>query len=172
MGRNVEIKARARDREGLEHRVRQIADGPGELIVQDDSFFNCATGRLKLRRFSEDRAELIFYRRDDGEGPTQSDFIKSPTNEPGSLLDALTAAHGVAGVVRKRRTLYMVDQTRVHLDEVEGLGDFVELEVVLRPEQTLADGERIARELMARLGLSEDDLVPVAYVDLIAGARE
>ena len=167
MGRNVEIKARVGDRRALENRVRQIADGAGELIEQEDHFFNCATGRLKLRCFSGDRGELIFYRRDDGSGPTQSEFIKSPTANPRSLLEALTAAHGVAGVVRKRRTLYMVGQTRVHLDEVEELGEFLELEVVLRPRQTLSDGERVAQELMARLGVSEDELVPVAYVDLL-----
>jgi predicted adenylyl cyclase CyaB len=171
VGRNVEIKARVRDRAVVEHRVRAIADGPGRLIEQDDSFFNCASGRLKLRCFSEDRGELIFYRRDDSAGPTQSDFVKSPTDDPASLHEALASAYGVAGVVRKRRTLYMVGQTRVHLDDVEGLGDFLELEVVLRPEQTLADGERVAHTLMALLDVGEDDLVPVAYIDLLESKK-
>ena len=100
-------------------------------------------------------------------GPTRSDFIKSPTNEPASLLDALTAAHGVAGVVRKRRTLYMVGQTRIHLDEVEGLGDFLELEVVLAPGEGKEAGLAVARELMERLGVAAGDLVARAYVDLL-----
>jgi adenylate cyclase len=167
VGRNVEIKARVADRAALEEIVRGIADGPPELIEQDDRFFNCGGGRLKLRFFSPDRGELIFYRREDGTEPTGSEFIKSPTTSPGTLLEALTAAHGVAGVVRKRRTLYMVGQTRVHLDAVEGLGDFLELEVVMRADQSLEEGERIAHELMATLGVSEGDLVAEAYVDLL-----
>jgi len=63
--------------------------------------------------------------------------------------------------------LYLVGQTRLHLDEVEGLGQFMELEVVLRPDQTDAEGQAIAADLMIRLGVREDDLLKVAYMDLI-----
>jgi predicted adenylyl cyclase CyaB len=75
----------------------------------------------------------------------------------------------VRGVVRKRRYLYLVGQTRVHLDEVEGLGEFMELEVVLRPEQSDAEGQAIARDLMTRLGIREEDLLEGAYMDLLEG---
>ena len=75
----------------------------------------------------------------------------------------------MVGVVRKRRWLYMVGQTRVHLDRVEGLGEFVELEVVLRPDQAEGEGVAIAQDLMARLGIAEGQLVEMAYIDLMGG---
>ena len=81
----------------------------------------------------------------------------------------MSLALGVRGVVRKKRTLYLVGQTRVHLDEVEGLGDFMELEVVLHPGQSDAEGQVIARDLMTRLGVAEKDLLEGAYMDLLEG---
>jgi predicted adenylyl cyclase CyaB len=83
------------------------------------------------------------------------------------LKTALRLALGVRGVVRKTRYLYLLGQTRLHLDEVEGLGEFMELEVVLRPEQSDAEGQAIARDLMVRLGVREEDLLEGAYMDLL-----
>ena len=71
------------------------------------------------------------------------------------------------GVVRKTRYLYLAGQTRIHLDDVEGLGQFMELEVVLRPDQTDAEGQAIAEDLMARLGIRKEDLLEGAYMDLL-----
>lgn len=169
MPKNVEIKARLRDRRAVETLVAERADHGPELIVQEDVFFRCAGGRLKLRTFADDRGELIYYRRLDAEGPTQSEFHKAPTADPRAMAETLGAALGTAGVVRKRRTLYLIGQTRVHLDEVEDLGHFLELEVVLEPEQTTADGAKIARALMAAFGIREEDLEARAYVDLLTG---
>jgi len=167
MRSNIEIKAKLRDREGVERLVRTCADHGPELIIQEDVFFPCEEGRLKLRTFSEDRGELIFYRRVDTEGPTESEFFKAPTSDPEAMAMALAAALGTAGVVRKRRTLYLVGQTRVHLDRVEGLGDYLELEVVLKPNQSTEEGTAVAQELMEALGIQSDDLVAEAYIDLV-----
>jgi adenylate cyclase class IV len=171
VGRNVEIKARLSNPGVTRRRAETLADGPAELLEQDDTFFACPEGRLKLRRFGDGAAELIFYRRDDAMGPRESRFFKAPIADPDVHEAVLGAALGVVGVVRKRRTLYLVGQTRIHLDEVEGLGSFLELEVVLWDDQSTTDGERIARELMAALGITEKDLVDVAYVDLIRAMR-
>jgi predicted adenylyl cyclase CyaB len=167
MPRNVEIKARVPDPDSLRSSVERLADGPPRWLSQEDTFFPCEDGRLKLRRFSDGSAELIYYQRGDSSGPSESRFSKSPVNEPITLLTVLCDALGTAGVVRKQRELFRVGQTRVHLDEVEELGSFVELEVVLHDDQTVADGEAIARQLMAELGISDDDLIDVAYVDLL-----
>lgn len=83
------------------------------------------------------------------------------------MLETLSAALGVIGTVRKHRVLYLSGQTRIHLDDVEGLGDFLELEVVLDDGQSTAEAERIANDLMAQLGITGDDLVAVAYIDLL-----
>ena len=79
----------------------------------------------------------------------------------------LSAALDVRGVVRKRRSVYLVGQTRVHLDQVEGLGDFVELEVVLQPQQNSSDGVAIAHDLMRKLGILPSQLIDKAYIDLL-----
>jgi len=167
VGRNVEIKAHLSEPEEVRRRAAALADGPPELLEQDDTFFICPAGRLKLRRFGDGAAELISYRREDMAGPRESRFIKAPIADPDALEAALGAALGVLGRVRKRRFLYLTGQTRIHLDEVEGLGWFLELEVVLEDHQSTADGAQIARELMAAFGLRDADLVDVAYVDLI-----
>jgi predicted adenylyl cyclase CyaB len=73
----------------------------------------------------------------------------------------------VRGVVRKTRYLYLAGQTRIHLDDVEGLGHFMELEVVLRADQSDAEGQAIAEDLMVRLGVRKDDLLEGAYMDLL-----
>lgn len=170
MGRNVEIKARAGDLEEVERRVARIADEGPIVLAQEDTFFPCAVGRLKLRKFDAASGELIGYTRPDAEGPKTSQYSLQPTGDPDGLRDLLAAALGVRGVVRKRRLLYLVGRTRVHLDRVEGLGDFVELEVVLEPGATVADGTREAHDLMAKLGI--DGQIPVAYIDLLLSKSE
>lgn len=169
MARNVEIKARLADRAGLLDRVRQIAtSGPTE-IAQDDTFFKSEHGRLKLREFGDGTGVLVFYDRPDGEGPKESFYVLSQTSEPDTLREALTRAHGQLGRVVKQRTLYLVGRTRVHVDRVEGLGDFMELEVVLREDEPLDAGIEEAKAIMAALGISDAMLVKGAYFDLLAG---
>ena len=170
MARNIEIKARVADMTALRERAVAIADeGPVE-IRQDDTFFACERGRLKLRAFSTDEGELIFYRRVDQQGPKESFYVRTPTPAPDSLREALTLAYGEVGRVRKRRTLFMAGRTRIHLDEVEGLGDFMELEVVLREGERTEDGVREAEALMAKLQVQTSQLIDRAYVDLLAEA--
>jgi len=168
MPRNIEIKARIESVEAIAPRVAALADqGPVE-IMQDDTFFTCDRGRLKLRAFSADEGQLIFYRRPNQLGPKESFFIISPTAAPDSLREALSLAYGQAGRVRKRRTLYLVGRTRVHLDRVEDLGDFLELEVVLSEGEHSASGVDEARHLMAALGIAPGQLIEGAYWDLLA----
>ncbi len=144
MARNVEIKARVADRTALEARVAHLADSGPTSIAQRDTFFHCARGRLKLRDFGDGSGELIAYQRSDDRGPKLSTYLRAPTADPEALLAALAAACEVRGEVRKQRTLYLIGATRVHLDTVDLLGHFVELEVVLREDQSPADGDAIA----------------------------
>lgn len=167
MARNIEIKARVPDFSAAILKAAAIADqGPME-IAQDDTFFNCAAGRLKLREFSADKGELIFYRRSDQAGPKESFFVRSQTTEPATLREALSLAYGQSGRVIKQRTLYLVGRTRIHLDRVEGLGDFLELEVVLSEQDSLGGGMDEAEEIMRRLGIDASQLIETAYVDLL-----
>ena len=167
MARNIEIKARVADMHALTARAAAIADAGPTGIPQDDTFFRCDNGRLKLRVFEDGRGELIFYRRPDADGPKVSFYVLSPTGSPDTLREALTLANGQEGRVVKHRTLFMVGRTRVHLDRVQGLGDYMELEVVLGDEESAEDGTREAHALMARLGIAQDCLVTGAYHDLL-----
>jgi adenylate cyclase class IV len=166
MPSNVEIKARVRDPKALHGKAAKLATEASDVLLQTDTFFNVPQGRLKVREFVDGHGELVYYSRGDVAGPKVSDYRLAPTEFPAELREALTAALGVRGIVKKRRTLYLVGQTRVHVDEVEGLGDFMELEVVLREGQSAAEGEQIARSLMRELGIEEADLVTGAYVEL------
>ena len=168
MPRNIEVKARALNLNALAAKVAAIAtEGPTELF-QDDTFFRCEAGRLKLRVFSEQEGELIFYRREDHAGPKESFYIRSPTAAPESLHHALTIALGQVGRVKKHRTLFIVGRTRVHLDQVEELGGFMELEVVLEEGEPLAQGVQEANAIMECLGIEPQQLLEGAYVDLLA----
>ena len=167
MARNIEIKARVADLGALAARTAAIADSGPVEIPQDDTFFRCDNGRLKLRAFADGRGELIFYRRADADGPKVSFYVLSPTESPDTLREALTLANGQEGRVVKHRTLFLVGRTRVHLDRVQGLGDFMELEVVLSDGESPEDGVREAQALMARLGIGPDSLVTGAYHDLL-----
>ncbi|WP_376691484.1 class IV adenylate cyclase [Wenzhouxiangella sp. EGI_FJ10409] len=168
MARNIEIKARVADPENMAERASRIAEEGPWTIEQDDTFFGCADGRLKLRDFGNGNAELIFYRRPDQAGPGQSEYRITPTEDPEGLRAVLADALGISGRVRKQRTLFLTGRTRIHLDRVEGLGDFVELEVVLADGERSATGEAEAQYLMERLRIADADLVEVAYVDLLA----
>src|SRR5262245_12582663 len=172
MPRNVEIKARIADAATLARKAEAIADREPQVIIQDDTFFQCKTGRLKLRVFSPTAGELIFYRRPDQTGPKESFYVIAATSAPDAMRAALTLAHGQCGRVRKRRTLFMVGRTRIHLDEVESLGSFLELEVVLEDDETTAAGVAVAHALMDRLDVDPQHLIEGAYVDLLARAHD
>jgi predicted adenylyl cyclase CyaB len=168
MPENVEIKAVARDPDTIGSRAEALSGSPGELLLQEDTFFHTPHGRLKLRetiQSGQRRAELIHYVRPDATGPKLSRYEVVPLADPAPLKRVLTASLGVKGVVTKQRRLYLVGQTRVHLDRVDTLGDFVELEVVVRAGQSAEQGQQIASELMAKLGIRPADLRPSAYLD-------
>jgi adenylate cyclase class IV len=167
MPRNIEIKAGLSRIEDLLPRARALADGDPLVLDQDDTFFKCPHGRLKLREFADGSAELIHYERPDSGDAKASDYVRVAAPEPAALRAALARAMGVIGRVRKRRWLLLVGQTRIHLDRVEGLGDCMELEVVLDSGQTDAQGSAIAEDLMRALGLSNAPRLASAYLDLL-----
>jgi predicted adenylyl cyclase CyaB len=167
IGRNIEIKARVPDLEQVRGIVESLSETEVEILDHEDIFFSAPDGRLKLRILDEITAELIHYHRPDTSEPKASRYLIAPTSAPVAMKTILSRVLPIAGVVRKRRWLYRAGQTRIHLDRVEGLGDFVELEVVLRLEQSEEEGVEIAEELMNRLAISREQLVPTAYIDLM-----
>jgi predicted adenylyl cyclase CyaB len=169
MPTNIEIKARVRDFEGVRRHAESLSDTPVEVIPQEDIFFNTEKGRLKLRVLALNLGQLIYYTRRDQPGPKRSEYHIYETPDPENLQRVLELAYGIRGVVKKTRYLYLVGQTRVHLDDVEGLGQFMELEVVMGEGQSDAQGQAIAEGLMSRLGVERGDLLEGAYMDLLEG---
>ena len=168
MPRNIEVKARIDSVEALlPQALRASGQTQPALIEQDDRFYAVPQGRLKLRRFADGTAELIHYTRADDNGAKASDYVRVAVPDADALHAALTRACGLLGRVRKRRWLVMAGQTRIHLDRVEGLGDFMELEVVLQDGQSDAQGTAIAEALMQQLGLPDAARVSGAYLDLL-----
>jgi predicted adenylyl cyclase CyaB len=171
MNRNVEIKARVDNLAAIRDRVKALADDGPAVLEQEDTFFACPHGRLKLRQSpGSAEAELIYYERPDRKGPRESRYVVHRTRDTESLKQVLSRALGVRGVLCKRREFFLIGQTRVHLDEVAELGTFAELEVVLRPEQDASEGTAIAAALMKQLGIANDQLVDRAYFDLLDSA--
>jgi predicted adenylyl cyclase CyaB len=165
VARNVEIKARIASIAGLLPRAARLADTGPIVIEQDDTFFACPNGRLKLRDQGAAGAELIFYQRPDSSGPKECYYLRVPVPDPAAMRALLEQAHGQTGRVRKRRTLLLVGRTRIHLDAVEGLGEFLELEVVLREGESAQDGTLEAQRIMTELGVAAEQLLEGAYVD-------
>jgi len=164
---NIEIKARLRD-DG--RRVRELAgalatEAPTSMR-QEDTFFHTPRGRLKLRVPTPGSAELIYYERADDSGPRRSIYFAAPVADAAALRHVLEGALGVRGVVRKTRELFLVHDTRIHIDDVEGIGRFLELEVMSSGTDDAA-GRARCHELMRALGVDESDLVERAYIDML-----
>lgn len=158
----------------MNDRARKLADGKVELIRQHDIFYRGLlddSHRLKLRKFSNGSGELIWYARPNDSGPKLSQYLIAPVPDADKLDNVLRLSYGVLGEVKKDRFLYLVGRTRVHLDKVADLGEFMELEVVLDPSHSVEFGEEVAHQLMENLGIAKEDLVKGAYLDLVVQSR-
>jgi homotetrameric cytidine deaminase len=172
--RNVELKARDPDpARTLKRALALRADDRGE-IRQRDTYFSKARGRLKLREQETGGSplwdELIEYSRADSTDARTSTYRRVPVADVAPLREALDAAYGTLGTVTKRRRVLLWEGVRIHLDEVEGLGSYLELEAVAEVGSDLnAEHDKIER-LRAEFGIEEDDLVATSYSDLLLGA--
>jgi len=165
--RNIEVKARIDRLSDVRARLASLPCRGEQQLSQTDTFFHVVRGRLKLRQFADGTGELIFYVRPDQAGPKLSQYDRILCQDALTVLRALSTALGVRGVVKKRRHVVLVGNTRIHLDEVEGLGSFVELEVVLRDSDSVSAGEQTAADLLRALGIPASSLISGAYLDLL-----
>jgi len=168
--KNVEIKALCRDLTA----ARRMAAGLGAqchgVIHQVDTYFRVPAGRLKLRQATPGRDELVYYRRPDEPRPKVSDYQVVEVARSDALCDLLTEALGVLVRVVKDRELWLLDNARIHLDSVEGLGAFIEFEVVVTSGATEDSCRAQAAGLLAAFGLTDDDLIAGSYADLLVSA--
>jgi adenylate cyclase class IV len=168
---NIELKAADADPAASERACRALGAADHGHLHQRDTYFGVATGLLKLREdLGRGEGELIFYLRAHEAGLRSSSYWRTPATDPAALLSLLSAAHGVTGVVTKRRRLFLHRNVRIHLDEVDGLGAFIELESVLAiaGAESPAEAEALAA-VVAALGLDRRETI-AAYLELISAA--
>jgi homotetrameric cytidine deaminase len=168
--RNLELKARDPHPERSLERARALgAEDRGELR-QRDTYFAAGRGRLKLREQDPGGAELIAYERADAAEARESRYRIAPVAHPAALREALDSALGTDVVVDKRRRLLLWEGVRIHLDRVDGLGDFVELEGVADLASDLAREGALVDRLRAELAIADDAIEATGYADLLRGA--
>lgn len=164
---NVEIKARCQDTSFIRnYLVAHGADFRG-VDQQTDTYFNVSGGKLKLREGNIEN-NLIWYDRIDQAGPKDSHFILTKVEDVKGLKESLTKANGIKIVVRKRREIYYIRNVKFHIDEVPGLGSFVEIEAGNK-EADLSQQELKEQcdFYMREFGINEDDLIEVSYSDML-----
>ena len=170
---NIEIKAYCGDPAKAEFILKQENAEFRGIDHQVDTYFNVSSGRLKLREGNIEHA-LIHYERENQEGPKSSQVtLYQPREKDPALKEALTKALGILTIVDKRRKIFYIKNVKFHIDEVAGLGHFLEIEAIDR------DGnighEKLHEQCdhyLKMLGISNIDLVPVSYSDLLLKEME
>lgn len=164
---NIEIKARTRNEDQIrEYLLANNADFKG-TDIQTDTYFNVVSGRLKLRQGNIENS-LIFYNRENVAGLKQSDFELLPVTNGDALKAILTKAMGVKIEVRKSREIYYIRNVKFHIDTLQGLGNFVEIEATnIGCDVSIDDLRGQCSYYMQQFGISEEDLIPVSYSDML-----
>ncbi|MBN2581990.1 MAG: class IV adenylate cyclase [Planctomycetes bacterium] len=168
MARNMEVKARVRDVGDVERTIRDLTRAEPHVMHQEDTFYRVPRGRLKVRHDEHGESAVVYYLRADTPGPILSRYFRRRLDDAAATMDELGRRYGVKAVVRKQRKLFMSGSTRIHLDCVEGLGDFVEIEVPVASMCQKATAANEARNLMRQLGIEPCDVLACAYEDLLA----
>ena len=171
---NVELKAHDPDPAATAARCAELGAQDLGVLVQRDTYFATRHGRLKLRvegagtGTGTGTGELIAYRRPDQTEPGESTYVRAPAAEPDALREALDAALGTTVVVAKRRRLFLWENVRIHLDDVDELGTFVELEAIVAPDGSdLEDAHAKVARLREVLAIKDGSLVAEGYRDLL-----
>lgn len=162
---HFEIKAHLGNLVAARARALELGAIAGGELYQEDYYFRVPHGRLKLREIPGVEAQLMYYDRKE-DGPRRwSDFRRVAVTDPAGMRAALTEALGLRGVVMKRRRVFLWQKYRIHLDEVEGLGTFIELELESHGDSH-DDRDRMQRA-MAAFGIDDADCVRASYADLL-----
>jgi predicted adenylyl cyclase CyaB len=165
--RNLELKARCADLAAARQAAGRLGARSAGLEVQTDTFFRVPAGRLKLRQTEDRPAFLIWYDRPDRGEARISTYYLVPVSDAAVLKTALAAALGVRGEVHKRREVCHWHNVRIHLDEVAGLGSFVEFEAVLSAGQDEATAHERLVQLTRALAILPADQLACSYADLL-----
>lgn len=165
---NIELKARLESLDAARQVAERMATSRLGVQHQIDTYFHCTTGRLKLREIDlPPLAQLIAYQRSDTAEAKASDYRLTSVTNPADLKATLAAALGLLLVVEKRREIFLHHNVRIHLDEVAGLGTFLEFEAVLGPDVDAAQGFAQVARLRKEFAIRDEQLVDRSYSDLL-----
>lgn len=163
--RNIELKARCADLDGARHIAETLGAEARGTLQQRDTYFQVPQGRLKLRETAGEPAVLIAYHRPDDSASRTSRYHLVAVPDAQQLTAALQSTLGVRCVVEKRRELFLYRNVRIHLDEVTGLGTFLEFEAVLGPDDSESGAHTLLADLRRSFGISDDVLLAGSYAD-------
>ena len=164
--RNLEFKAAAESLEPLRANLNALEAECSGRLYQVDTYFHVPKGRLKLREVEDYAATLVYYERPDAAESRYSHYQLCDIADCAKFKQMMSDALGVKVIVKKNRELWIYGNTRIHLDEVLDLGEFVELETVMR-NQSETEAQAEHNHLKATLHIAVADLIPVSYSDLL-----
>lgn len=166
MAKNLEFKVRIVSLDNLIPRLVELEATYRELIHQVDTYFHNPKGRLKLRETEElDYGWLIYYERPNEVDSRYSTYELCRIPEPTALKQLLNTALGIKTIITKERSLWMYNNTRIHLDSVQDLGEFVELETVFQG-QTESEAIKEHQHVKSILELNMTEPIAVSYSEL------
>ncbi len=164
--RNIELKARVKSLDEARQTAERVATQRLGIQRQVDTYFHCATGRLKLREIDGQSAQLIWYARPDRAEARGSEYYLFEVHDPSLLKRMLESGLGIRQIVAKQREIFLFHNVRIHLDDVERLGSYLEFEAVLGPGHGEEQGVRRVAFLRDAFQLADDDLLSGSYADL------
>ena len=168
MALNIEIKANCAKPSQIILRIKNMDILFLGEDFQTDTFYRVPRGRLKIRESTlSEKYSLIPYFRDNTSGPKDSYYSLIDLNNPEQVKDLFEKMFSILCVVRKRRLIYIYKNVRIHLDHVEGLGDFIELEAVITSKKQQKDAQSILNFLMKEFNIQDNDLITNSYADLL-----
>ena len=165
MPQNLELKARISSVSEAVRAARRLHAQAKGVLYQRDIYYKISRGRLKLRIINDRSAELIFYRRPNKKGSRYSDYIVFPVSNAKLTNELCTAAFGQKVVVEKKRRLFLYKNSRIHLDEVRGLGTFVEFEVLVK--HGIRQAQKLLEVLSTEFAIKQTAVLAFSYYDML-----
>ena len=172
MSSNIEFKAKLNNRNLAENIIAKYSQASPEILKQQDIFYNFKPGRLKMRTVNSSESELIFYIRHNITGIKISKFNRIKLKNPRLVNSVLSKLMGKIGEVKKIRTLYLKENIRFHLDEVIGLGNFIEVEYILPKNERRELAEKKVDDIIKILKIKKKDFIDVSYMDMINKSKK
>ncbi len=164
MPTNLELKAKVKSINDIKLLLNDIGATFSCKMVQVDTYFNVRNGRLKLREIDEKESQLIYYERNESTTEMWSNYLIVKVEEATRLKEVMAASNGIRAVVKKLRELYTYENCRIHIDEVEGLGSFIELEVIHNDSGTKT--KELYNMMKEKLSVEIEEIINTSYSDI------